>query len=575
MAYSAPVYPDLVQDLLTTLTGGTVREGLVVPDDAQIPIRLPLLANRPVRRISHVQGTTLVGRPPNQQPVDVVFTDADYELVSTADDGTLDSLRFRPRGRQPAPRSVLIVNYYPATVPPVPVTDLNVGSVVRTLVETVSLELALMYQQLDQVYKSAFVGTANGSSLDEVVRLVGVTRTPGGAPAVVLTFTRQAGAATARLTVPAGTAVTDAKGNRYRTADDLDLEPGELGRTVIAFGESAATPVADAAALTRLEVAIVGIASVTNDKPAYVLDSPEADDDLRRRARRALHSAVRGTLDSLVTAVENVPGVQRVTATEPADRPGVVHLDVAYSNETDTAKQAVADAILAFRPAGIKVEDGPAARVPLTVNVAMTIAGAVALSSSDAAALQTTISTAIGGYLTSIPPGGQIRRARLSSLAMQDPRVADATIALSWPGGSGEELSLPDGQVASIDHIGFAPLALEAGTTATGSSTVDATLPVVLGAGTAAAAVTTAVTAALTVYLGARDPQKSLTVASLAIAIRDDSLFTLVRSGVTLTVRSGGRFVQLTDLAGDYVPQAGERLTLGQLTVTPSTGGGT
>jgi uncharacterized phage protein gp47/JayE len=574
MSYTPRLYPDLVQDLLTTLTGGTVREGLVVPADPSVPARLALLANRPVRRVSHVQGVTVVGRGPAAQDVDVVFTDADYELVSAAGTGDLDSLRFRPKGRQPKPGSTLVVNYYPVSTGPTPVTDLNVGSVVRTLVETVALELAVAYQQLGQVYQSAFVGTASGGSLDEVVQLVGITRTPGGAPAVVLTFTRPPGAANARLTVPAGTAVTDAKGSRYLTAEDLDLEPGETSRTVTAFGESPATPVAGAGTLTRLEVALADIAGVSNDKPAYVLEGPEADDTLRRRARRALHGAVRGTLDALVTAVEGVSGVQRVTATEPADQPGVVQLDIAYADESDPTKQEVAAAIAAFRPAGIRVEDGPAAKVMVTVSIGITLAGSTPLAAADLAALQDSISGQITAYVQSVPPGGQLRRARLSSLAMQDPRVVDATVQLAWSGGSGEELALPDGQVAVVDHVVFAAPALESAATAAGSSTVDATLPVLLSTGTTVDVATTAITAALSAYLAGRTPQAPLSVASLATAIRNDALFTLVRASVTLTVRSGGQFTQLSDQIGSYAPQPGERLILGHLDVSTAPGGG-
>jgi uncharacterized phage protein gp47/JayE len=574
MTFAARLYPDLVTDLLTTLTGGTVREGIVAPTDPALPMRLPLLANRPVRRISSVQGVTVVGRGATAQDVAVVFTDADYELVSAAGTADLDSLRFRPKGRQPKPGSTLVINYYPASTPPTPVTDLNVGSVVRTLVETVGLELALAYQQLDLVYRSAFVGTASGGSLDEVVELVGVTRTPGGAPAVTLTFTRAAGAgASARLTVPAGTVVTDVKGNRYLTADDLDLEPGETNRTVTAFGESAATPVAAAGALTRLEVAISGIASVGNDKPAFVLDSPESDDDLRRRARRALHGAVRGTLDALVSAVEGVTGVRRVSATEPVDQPGVLKLDIAYGDDSAAVQQAVAATIAAFRPAGIRVQAGPAASVALTVTVAITWAGATTPTAAALTTVRGTVGDALTSYVQSIPPGGQIRRARLSALVMQDPRVADANVTLSWSGGSGEEFSLPDGQVATVDHVVFAPDAVEApSVTAGGSSTVDFSLPVVPVASATVDAATAAIRTALTSYLGSRGATAPLDVASMANAIRTDAVFTLVRASVTVTVRSGGQFQQLSDQLGSYTPQPGERLVLGQLDVTAASG---
>ena len=47
-----------------------------------------------------------------------------------------------------------------------PLTDTNIGSVTRTIVETVSLEIASLYDQLEAAYHSGFVDTAEGPALD-------------------------------------------------------------------------------------------------------------------------------------------------------------------------------------------------------------------------------------------------------------------------------------------------------------------------------------------------------------------------------------------------------------------------
>ena len=145
MTYSPRLYPDIVRDLLTTLTGGTVAESLRAPagDALVVP---DLLRDRPVRRISHLQG--FVGTV--ERPVSFRFTSADFELISTTgDDNNKDAIRFRDGGRRPLENSQLTVNYYPVRSNPTPLNDLNVGSVVRTLVETIAFELALTYQHLD------------------------------------------------------------------------------------------------------------------------------------------------------------------------------------------------------------------------------------------------------------------------------------------------------------------------------------------------------------------------------------------------------------------------------------------
>jgi hypothetical protein len=73
MSYVPRRYDEIVRDLLTTLTGGTVAESLTAPpaDVALVPARL---RDRPVRRVSHLEG--LIGSPDN--PVRYRFTAADF-----------------------------------------------------------------------------------------------------------------------------------------------------------------------------------------------------------------------------------------------------------------------------------------------------------------------------------------------------------------------------------------------------------------------------------------------------------------------------------------------------------------
>ena len=111
-----------------------------------------------MRRVSLVSGEVEAAggsRTPRR------FADADWELVSsTGRPDELDALRFRPRRPRPAGGSAVRVSYWPRDVPPVPLTDLGVGSVTRTVLETLARELADAEAQLQVVYDSAFVDTA-------------------------------------------------------------------------------------------------------------------------------------------------------------------------------------------------------------------------------------------------------------------------------------------------------------------------------------------------------------------------------------------------------------------------------
>ena len=299
----------------------------------------------------------------------------------------------------------MYVNYYPAVTRPVPLTDLNVGSVVRTLMESVAREVAVLEQQMDRVYRSAYLETAEGANLDKVVALVGVSRIPAGTSVVRLRFTRAPGS-TGRVTIPAGTVVSDDAGNRYATMTALVLEPGEPSREVGAAGVTKAVPPVDADALTRLEVLIAGISTVINDSPATAATSPESDDDLRRRARGALHVAARGTVDALRFGLLSIDGVKDVAVTEhPNGVPGEIRVDIAYEREGDTdLEREVAERIDDLRPAGIRVLLRPAGAVDVTVTVALTLAG-TGVAGAALAELTAGVEGRVAAHLTSLGPG--------------------------------------------------------------------------------------------------------------------------------------------------------------------------
>lgn len=569
MSYVPRRYEEIVRDLLTTLTGGTVRESVPVPDSPG-PITLPRLLDRPVRRVSHLEGVTLVGQGENEKEIPYRFTSADFELIATSgDDSQKDAIIFRDEGRLPAPGSTLLVNYYPVQTNPVPLTDLNVGSVVRTLMETAARELALTYLQLDQVYKAAFLETAEGSALDKVVALVGVRRLLAGHPVVKIRFTRQAGAG-GRITVPAGTPVTNQAGDRYLTLEALTLEPGETTRQVMAGGEGPGTAVVAEGELDRLEVAIAGVSAVSNPEPARQLSAPETDDELRRRAPGALHGVVRGTVDALRFGLLSVPGVKDVTIIEaPNGVAGEVRLEIAYSQEDDETRQLVDQRIRELRPAGIRVIYGEAVRKRVSARIALTLAGA-GLSGAELSDINAGVEQRIKDYMTALPPGDagggvKVRRAKLLALVLQDDRIVDAAVLLLPEGeAESEELTLAAGQVLEVvTPFDFETPAYEQALGAEPAITalISIVVPLHLAAGVTQAAATEAITLATDSYLNGRGPESPLTVDSYIAAIRDDTRYAVVRAEVVATVETAdGRFLQLTDGLGDYQPAPNEKL---------------
>ena len=568
MNYVPRKYEDIVRDMLTTLTGGTVRETVTALAGDSL-ILLEKLQQRPVRRISHLEGIISVGVGANTHEIAYKFTPADFELISTTgDDNNKDSIRFRDGGRRPIPGSKLTVNYYPVQTDPTPLTDLNVGSVIRTLTETVAREMAMAYLQLEQIYNSAYLGTAEGSSLDKVVALVGVQRLPTGFPVVKLRFTRRADTGT-QVTIPANFAVTNSTGVRYLTLDSLTLEPGESTREVTARGETSGTKLVKAGDLDRMEVRIAGIAEVTNPQDARTLNASETDDGLRRRTAASLHGVVRGTLDALRFGLLSLDGVKNVNIIEaPNGVPGEIRIEVAYVADNPDLEVAIGRTIEDIRPAGIRVLWNQAGSKRVNVRVTLTLAGA-RLSGSDLFAVNNAVESRLRSYLSDVAPGGKARRAQMLKLVLEDARITDAEVKL-LPAGEEEvdELELPSNSIFAVVGFTFpSPTFEQAGGAPAIVSIVSVVLPIHLVAGITLAQATSAIQTALDAFLTSRAPDQPVDVDRLAAAIRDDTRFALVRAEVILTIESAGRFFQLTDGVGVYNPAPNERFQKGAITI--------
>lgn len=584
MSFTPRPYDAIVRDLLTTLTGGTVRERVAVP--AAGPVVLDRLAQRPFRRVSHVEGLVEIQRSHVdddgiervvREEVPHRFTPADYALVSADGGEGADAIRFRDEAPRPVPGSELTVNYHPVQTGPVPLTDINVGSVVRTLLESVGRELAQMELELDHVYRSAFLDTATGSALDQVVALVGVRRLPAGVPIVDVRFGRDPGSP-GRVTVPAGTVVSSPAGDRYATVVDLVLEAGETSRQVRCAGADAGTTPVDAGQLDRPEVLVAGIASVRNDQPAHRAAAPELDDELRRRARHALRAVARGTVAALEFGLRSLPGVKGVSIEEaPNGVPGEVRVAVAWDQPPDAvAVRHLERRIEELRPAGIRVLREEATQRRIRLEVDLVIAGPGA-EPTELTQIQQGVAARVLEHLRGVVPGGKVRGTQLLRTVMDDARLVDAAVRVLADAGGGPvtDLQLEPGEVLDVvTPVTFGTISSERGADAAPvTSHVDAHLPVHLAAGVTATEATEAIRVALESHLADRGLTRPLTLDGVSAAIRDESRFALARTDAVLTVEDADRFVQLVDGAGSHLPAETEALRLRTLDVQVREGG--
>lgn len=155
MTFTRKTYREITEDMLMQLTKGVTKEKHIFTED-----RFKyLLSDKEVRDIIKVEGVSK-GMP-------VVFKkDIDYKLNNDMAEWISDDI--------PDAGTEFYVSY--CFGEPSLITDINPGSVARTIVEATAREIEFLHSQLNYVYLSGFIETANGNALDLVVSILGITR---------------------------------------------------------------------------------------------------------------------------------------------------------------------------------------------------------------------------------------------------------------------------------------------------------------------------------------------------------------------------------------------------------------
>jgi Baseplate J-like protein len=412
MSFRSRTYPEVLENLLTSLTGGVASESQPFPPPGQkAPPYTFSLQQPPAADIVSVWGA----RDGNAHEF---RKNQDYML---SDDGR--SLVIPEKGAElPDPGTLIYVNYVP-TGAQLELTDVQIGSVARTLLETTALELGRLYALLDTVYKSAFVDTATADALDNVVALLGIDRVLGGRPAGDVEFTRADGAP-GELTIPAGTrvATADAK-TQYELTATVSLAPGQSTVRVNARDLEPNDPL-PADRLTLLPVPITGIASVTNPGPTAIATQDETDDELRTRAKNFLHGSERATRGALEQALR---GVGITADIDETTTPGRIAITPHVDDLAPDLLQRLTESIERVRPAGVVVQIGsplPPHRVDLQLRLTTTSG----LLAQDLRAAQRSVQQKIGDYFSRLPAKDPASINQLVGLALGVEGVQDMTL---------------------------------------------------------------------------------------------------------------------------------------------------
>ncbi|GGJ02329.1 baseplate J/gp47 family protein [Neoroseomonas lacus] len=362
MTFVAEPFGLFVDDLLTGLTGGTVREGFrFLPEEAPFRLDPPAPVLRDTVRVHGIAGGAHT----------VFRSGTDYQIDALAMVLWQQQADGSPKAGAVLPDagSRFWVNYeHQGLVEAAPrLTDRNPGSVTRLLAETFAREYAVLSGQLDGIYKAAFLETATGRDLDQIALLLGAARVTAGAAAGSVVFAR-ATPAPADIVLPAGTRVStaDAPPVLFETIEQRSLRRGELSAEApiraLVPGRAGIVP---ARAIGILHRPLLGIETITNPQATAFATGAEDDAALRARLRRSLETAGKATTGALVGALSSIPGVREKdirVAEDPIARPGLIEIDVTLPPQPEDAQPALdAIAVRALeliettRPAGVRV----------------------------------------------------------------------------------------------------------------------------------------------------------------------------------------------------------------------------
>lgn len=292
-------YQEVVDDIVTSIVGGVVNEPIVFDLKEDL---YPL-----AKRASDVRGITGVVREESkfvphtfQKLVDFAFSATDNAVI----------WQKTKEATWPADETVFYVDYFqPAGASRSPLSDINVGSVTRTLSEAIGREIATVYQQIKAAYLAGFVDTATGQSLDFVVSILGVKRKTGDFAAGTVTFFRQSDAGEGNITIPEGVVLSTKKGETsFVTVELRTLQRGQA-RIDVPVRSRIAGPDGNAAsgAISALSQPILGIGSVTNFEATAQAAAEETDEQLRARAKAILRGAGKATIAALINAISGQP----------------------------------------------------------------------------------------------------------------------------------------------------------------------------------------------------------------------------------------------------------------------------
>jgi len=170
MPFVKKTYREIAKEILSQITGGETTEEFAFKKSK----KTYKLTNNPITEVNEIEGTL-------DGAARLFARNIDYRFKE-------DSVEWVDKGHHPDDNTRFRVKY--VFTKPSGITDVNAGSVTRTIVEAISREIEYLYLQMEQAYLSGFLDTATDKALDLVVSILGIKRKPPQPASGYVTFGR-------------------------------------------------------------------------------------------------------------------------------------------------------------------------------------------------------------------------------------------------------------------------------------------------------------------------------------------------------------------------------------------------
>ena len=302
----------------------------------------------------------------------------------------------------------------------------------------------------------SFVDETSGRFIDKNAAGYGITRKPGTAASVLLTFTGSAG-----TTISAGTLCVTQDGLGFATDEALTLDEDGSG-TVTATADAVGTAYnVPAGAIVSMQQAVSGVTALTNEDAAAGGTDPETDTALFARLDAYKKTPPTSGNDRHYHQwALAVNGVGAASVIRCWDGPGTVKViiaDMALRPVEEELRAEVAAYIETQRPVTAEVTVESAAGVPVTVSVTVTTDGTVSKLNTEKE-----LTERLAEYLGEIAftEGAEVVYNRVLALVMGLPGVTDCADLLV--GGGTDNVPLDANEIPMLGTVTVNGIAEEA-----------------------------------------------------------------------------------------------------------------